>query len=309
MGKRGHLLLRSTLRAVPAHWKCPRCPPWNASAISTGKRPAVLPERHLERLQRATRKYRVPGTRVLGAPRASPRGQDAQQLPFPRLISVLFPGAVFLHCRRDLRDVALSCWMTDFGSVSWACNPDHIASRFADYRRLMDHWREVLPAPFLNVDYEEMVEDLEGVARRMIEWCGLEWEPQCLRFHETRRTVQTASAVQVRGPIYKTSVGHGKTIETRWAICSRACSGGNESGPANHRTRPADQADHVATVPVGARVMFLLAAGRVERDCLVADAYGLLPAGATGWRSRMWARTVSASFLSLRARAKARAFW
>ena len=55
-----------------------------------------------------------------------------------------------------------------------------------------------------------MVEDLEGVARRIIAWCGLEWEPQCLKFHETRRTVQTASAVQVRQPIYKTSVGRWK---------------------------------------------------------------------------------------------------
>ncbi len=129
---------------------------------------------------------------------------------FLGLIGVLFPRARLVHCRRDLRDVALSCWMTDFGSVSWACNPEHIAAHFADYRRLMDHWQRVLPVPFLNVDYEELVEDLEGVARRLIAWCGLEWEPQCLKFHETRRTVQTASAVQVRQPIYKTAVGRWK---------------------------------------------------------------------------------------------------
>ena len=87
-----------------------------------------------------------------------------------------FPAARLIHCRRDLRDVALSCWMTDFATVAWACNPDHIAAHFEDYRRLMDHWQEVLPLPLLDVDYEEMVEDLEGVARRIVAWCGLEWE-------------------------------------------------------------------------------------------------------------------------------------
>ena len=129
---------------------------------------------------------------------------------FLGLISILFPRARLVHCRRDLRDVALSCWMTDFGSVAWACDPEHMAAHFDAYGRLMEHWREVLPSPFLDVDYEEMVADPEGVSRRIVKWCGLEWEPQCLSFHETRRTVQTASAVQVRQPIYKTSVGRWK---------------------------------------------------------------------------------------------------
>jgi len=129
------------------------------------------------------------------------------------LISILFPRARLIHCRRDLRDVALSCWMTNFTLVRWACNPDHIAYRFEEYRRLMDHWQAVLPVPFLDVDYEEMVEDLEGTARRIVAWCGLEWEPGCLKFHETQRPVRTASAVQVRQPIYKTSVGRWKNYE------------------------------------------------------------------------------------------------
>ena len=77
----------------------------------------------------------------------------------------------------------------------------------------MDHWRKVLPSPPLDVDYEEMVEDTEGVARRIVEWCGLEWEPGCLRFYETQRPVRTASAAQVRRPIYKSSVGRWKNYE------------------------------------------------------------------------------------------------
>ena len=57
----------------------------------------------------------------------------------------------------------------------------------------MDHWRRVLPVPVLEVDYEETVADLEGVARRLVAWCGLEWEPACLAFHEGKRPVRTAS--------------------------------------------------------------------------------------------------------------------
>jgi tetratricopeptide (TPR) repeat protein len=129
------------------------------------------------------------------------------------LLAALFPQAKFIHCRRDLRDNAVSCWMTNFRSIRWANDPGHIAARFAEYRRLMDHWRRVLPVPVLEVDYEETVADLEGVARRLVSWCGLEWEPSCLRFHEGRRPVRTASVSQVRQPIYQRSVARWKHYE------------------------------------------------------------------------------------------------
>ncbi len=67
--------------------------------------------------------------------------------------------------------------------------------------------------PLLEVDYEETVADLEGVARRLVGWCGLEWEPTCLEFHQARRPVRTASAVQVRQPLFKTSVGRWRHYE------------------------------------------------------------------------------------------------
>jgi hypothetical protein len=77
----------------------------------------------------------------------------------------------------------------------------------------MEHWRKVLPAPLLEVDYEETVADLEGVARKLVAWCGLAWEPACLEFHQTKRAVGTASAVQVRQPVFRTSVGRWKHYE------------------------------------------------------------------------------------------------
>src|SRR5262249_49567165 len=125
-------------------------------------------------------------------------------------LAAMFPGATFIHCRRDLRDVAVSCWMTDFRTIRWANDPGHIASRFHEYRRVMDHWQGVLPVPVHEVDYEETVSDLEAVARRLVEACGLEWDPACLEFHRTERVVRTASLTQVRRPIYTTSVARWK---------------------------------------------------------------------------------------------------
>jgi tetratricopeptide (TPR) repeat protein len=133
-------------------------------------------------------------------------------------IATLFPQAILIHCRRDLRDVALSCWMTHLAHVRWACDPDHIASRINDHLRLMDYWRQVLPIPILEVDYESMVADPEREARELVAWCGLDWNPACLNFHENRRPVRTASAVQVRQPVHSRSVGRWKNYERSLAM-------------------------------------------------------------------------------------------
>jgi tetratricopeptide (TPR) repeat protein len=129
------------------------------------------------------------------------------------LLATLFPRAKLIHCRRDLRDVAVSCWMTHFEEVRWANDRQHIASRFREYQRMMEHWRKVLPAPVLEVDYEETVADLEGVARKLVAWCGLAWEPACLEFHQAKRAVRTVSSVQVRQPVFRTSIGRWKHYE------------------------------------------------------------------------------------------------
>jgi tetratricopeptide (TPR) repeat protein len=133
------------------------------------------------------------------------------------LLAALFPQAAFIHCRRDLRDVALSCWMTDFRTMAWPCKLAHIASRFRQYRRLMDHWRTCLPVPIHDVAYEEAVTDLEPVARRLVSCLGLDWEPACLDFHRNGRPVRTASLVQVRQPVHARSVGRWKHYQTELA--------------------------------------------------------------------------------------------
>jgi tetratricopeptide (TPR) repeat protein len=122
------------------------------------------------------------------------------------LITAMFPAATLIHCRRDPRDVAVSCWMSDFRAVRWSNDLGHIGSRFKQYYRLMDHWRKVFPAAIIEVDYADTVSDLEGTARRLLDACGLKWDNACLEFHKTQRAVQTASVTQVRRPIYRTSV-------------------------------------------------------------------------------------------------------
>jgi hypothetical protein len=136
---------------------------------------------------------------------------------FVGLLATLFPQATFIHCRRNLRDVAVSCWMTDFEQVPWAQDAEHIAAHFRQHRRLMDHWHGMLPGRIHEVDYEQTVADLEGVARGLVAACGLEWEDACLNFHRTRRAVRTSSATQVRQPIYARSVDRWKHYEVHLA--------------------------------------------------------------------------------------------
>jgi hypothetical protein len=128
-------------------------------------------------------------------------------------IRLMFPHAKIIHCRRDLRDIALSCWQTCFGSIRWANNWEDIARRFTDYLRIVDHWKSIPGIDWLEFPYESVIEDTEGYARRLIDYVGLEWDPNCLNFHETKRQVRTASLSQVREPIYKTSVAKWRNYE------------------------------------------------------------------------------------------------
>jgi hypothetical protein len=115
--------------------------------------------------------------------------------------------------RRDPRDIALSCWMTNFRSIHWANDPDHLAGRIRDHSRITAHWQAVLPLQVHEVVYEQLVDHFEDEARRLVAACGLEWDPACLEFHQTVRPVRTASVTQVRQPLYSRSVARWKHYE------------------------------------------------------------------------------------------------
>ncbi len=131
------------------------------------------------------------------------------------LIAVLVPRATIIHCHRDPRDTCVSCYMSgilprphpyisDLGDLGFA---------YRQYERLIAHWKQVLPMPILDVCYETLVDDLDGQARRIIDFCGLTWDDKCLEFHASGRTVRTASYEQVRQPIYRSSIGRYKGFE------------------------------------------------------------------------------------------------
>ena len=124
-------------------------------------------------------------------------------------IATLFPSARVIVCHRDPRDIGLSCFFQKFsaGQLMFSYDLADCATRYQETARLMAHWREALPLRMLDVGYEALVGDLEGESRRLISFLGLEWEPACLDFHLTQRTVMTASGWQVRQPLYARSAG------------------------------------------------------------------------------------------------------
>jgi tetratricopeptide (TPR) repeat protein len=123
-------------------------------------------------------------------------------------IAVLFPNARVVVCRRDPRDICLSCYFQQFAEgLAWTLDQSDLAFRARQITRLLDHWRSVLPLRLIEIDYETLVGDLEGEGRRLIAFLGLEWDPNCLAFEKTARPVTTASYWQVRQPVYTNSVG------------------------------------------------------------------------------------------------------
>jgi tetratricopeptide (TPR) repeat protein len=123
------------------------------------------------------------------------------------LIHLALPNARFIHSRRSPLDTCLSIFSRIFHDVPFAYDLGELGRYYRAYDELMKHWQRVLPdGVMLEVDYEDLVEDFEGTTRKMIAHCGLDWDDRCLRFHETERQVTTASATQVRQPLYRTSL-------------------------------------------------------------------------------------------------------
>lgn len=124
------------------------------------------------------------------------------------LIHLALPRARIIHVRRDPVDTCLSCFATMFAEVPYASDLGELGRYYHAYRTLMAHWQAVLPAgTMLEVRYDALVADLPGEVRRVLDFCGLEWNDACLAFHATERAVRTASMTQVRQPLYRSSVG------------------------------------------------------------------------------------------------------
>ena len=124
------------------------------------------------------------------------------------IIRLMLPQARIVHCVRDPRDTCLSCYTTSFGNDrGFTCDLAELGETWRLYDDLMAHWSAVLPGRLHTVRYEQLVADLEGEARRLVEFIGLDWSESCLEYYRNPRPVVTASMTQVRQPVYTSSVG------------------------------------------------------------------------------------------------------
>ncbi|MEH6476081.1 MAG: sulfotransferase [Sneathiella sp.] len=123
-------------------------------------------------------------------------------------LHLMFPNAKIIHVKRNPVDTSVSNFCANFGSSLYYSNDlTSLGQYYVAYNGLMEHWKESLPDNILEIQYEDVVADLEKNARRMLEFIDLDWDERCLNFYQHTRSVNTANFDQVRQPTYKTSVG------------------------------------------------------------------------------------------------------
>ncbi len=168
--------------------------------------PGILCELEPEYFRRLGEKY-IADTRVYRA--AAPRFIDKMPNNFLHigLIRLLLPNARVIDARRHPTSCCFSCFKQLFGEgQEFTYGLSEVGHYYRNYVRLMDHWDQVLSGFVLRVMYEDVVDDLEGQVRRLLEFCDLPFEDACVNFHKTRRAVRTPSSEQVRRPIYRSGL-------------------------------------------------------------------------------------------------------
>ena len=130
------------------------------------------------------------------------------------LIHLMLPNAKIIDARRE----AMACCFSNFKQLfasgqEFTYSIDDIARYYGSYLELMAHWNSVLPGKILRVQHEDLVDDLEGNVRRLLEFCDLEFEPACLEFYKTERSIRTASSEQVRKPISREGIDQWRNFE------------------------------------------------------------------------------------------------
>jgi hypothetical protein len=123
-------------------------------------------------------------------------------------IKMILPNAKIINTRRHPLDSCLGAYKQLFAKgQNFTYDKFELAQFYCDYVDIMQHWHSVLPGEILDVHYEDTVTDLESQVRRVLQFCGLEFEEQCIRYWETKRAVKTASSEQVRQPVYTSALG------------------------------------------------------------------------------------------------------
>ena len=134
------------------------------------------------------------------------------------LIQIMYPNAKIIHCKRDARDVGLSCYQQNFTEqYAWSWDLSQIGHYINAYRELMEFWLKTLHLPILDVNYEDVVGEVEASSRNIVEFLEFEWDDRVLDFHSHKGKITTASKWQVREPIYNRSVGRWQKFERQLA--------------------------------------------------------------------------------------------
>ena len=116
----------------------------------------------------------------------------------------MLPNAKIIDARRNPMACCFSGFKQLFGDgQDFTYGLENIGRYYRAYVKLMEHWDKVLPGFVLRVQYEDVIDDLDKQVRRILNFCGLEFEQQCIDFHKTKRTIKTPSSEQVRQPIYR----------------------------------------------------------------------------------------------------------
>ena len=175
--------------------------------------PAVLAELPAARLRQLGEAY-LADTRIYRGGRAMFIDKNPNNFRHIGLIHLILPRARIIDARRE----AMACCFGNFKQLfaagqEFTYDLRDIARYYAAYVTLMAHWDRVLPGRILRVQHEDLVEGLEANVRRMLDFCGLAFEPQCLEFHKTARSVRTASSEQVRRPLYREGLQQWRNYE------------------------------------------------------------------------------------------------
>jgi hypothetical protein len=158
------------------------------------------------------------------------------------LIHLMLPNARIIDARREPMACCFSNLKQLFASgQDFSYSMEDVARYYRTYLDLMRHWDAVLPGRVLRVLHEDVVEDLEPSVRRILDFCGLEFEPACLEFYKTARTIRTASSEQVRQGLYREGLDHWRNFEPWLEPLKQAL------GDAPHRYREKEGEDETGS--------------------------------------------------------------
>ena len=129
-------------------------------------------------------------------------------------IKLIFPNSKIIHIKRDIKDNYFSLFKNTFdGNMNWCYDKSDLLKYCQEYQEITNFWNQIMPDFILNIEYENIISNTKNEVNKILEFCNLPWEDNCLKFYKTKRAIKTVSSAQARRPIYKSSVKFYKNYE------------------------------------------------------------------------------------------------